>query len=507
MCRSRRGRRASNGLAPELRREIGGVVRERYEDFGAPTPGAGEVEHGLSVETLRKWMMARGCWRSKKRLWGRGCTDGRRWASTVQIDGSPHACVRGSRADEHVDRVHRRRHQSADGAAFRRGRDHRSLHEDLARVSRPARPPVAIYSDKHSISGSIRGREGDLTQFTRRSDPGHPPIHGRHPPGQRPRERANQTDSRTAGGEGAAATRHRRHRKRQRLPARVAAASRWPQKPPRTPTASCSMTRPPSTSSSPSIPPESSAAISPADDRSREYQIPRSGQNGYRLRGSTVTICEKLRRPRSPSCARARPSTTASSLKASRRSPLDDEKSLCRTVDKARSLQRKRPSLQTLPRPPLEPLGSPPPSPFQGLPHRNPPPSSGHWQAVSERPQLTWYDGHLMTKAAARAEGQPTGVSSPLHPACHLPLSRGNTFRLHALSSLNPHLPLITPPAPLGRKSRFPAIAASAANAERSCHPHAHAKQRRPRSALTPCEQPPPSQSKGDILALLKGDI
>ena len=32
----RRGRRASNGIAPELRREIVGVVRERYEDF-APT--------------------------------------------------------------------------------------------------------------------------------------------------------------------------------------------------------------------------------------------------------------------------------------------------------------------------------------------------------------------------------------------------------------------------------------------------------------------------------------
>ena len=32
----RRGRRASNAIAPELRREILGVVRERYEDF-APT--------------------------------------------------------------------------------------------------------------------------------------------------------------------------------------------------------------------------------------------------------------------------------------------------------------------------------------------------------------------------------------------------------------------------------------------------------------------------------------
>ena len=71
----RRGRRASNAIAPELRREILGVVRERYEDF-APTLAWEKLTevhgYGVSVETLRKWMVAEGLWRSKKRPGGAG---------------------------------------------------------------------------------------------------------------------------------------------------------------------------------------------------------------------------------------------------------------------------------------------------------------------------------------------------------------------------------------------------------------------------------------------------
>ena len=74
---------------------------------------------------------------------GRGFTragpDGRRWASWCRSTVPPRV-VRGSGAALHVDRVHRRRHQSADGAAFCRGRDHRSL-------PRP-RPPTAAASTR-----------------------------------------------------------------------------------------------------------------------------------------------------------------------------------------------------------------------------------------------------------------------------------------------------------------------------------------------------------------------
>ena len=143
----RRGRRASNAIAPELRREILGVVRERYEDF-APTLAWEKLTevhgYGVSVETLRKWMVAEGLWRSKKRTGARVSPEPAQTAGAGRVGADrrfPPRVVRGSGAALHVDRVHRRRHQPADGAAFCRGRDHRSLHEDLARVSRPTRPP------------------------------------------------------------------------------------------------------------------------------------------------------------------------------------------------------------------------------------------------------------------------------------------------------------------------------------------------------------------------------
>ena len=122
-------------------------------------------------------------------------------------------------------------------------------------------PGGASTSDKHSIFRvNQKDREGDLTQFTRvLKTLDIQPIHANTPQAKGRVERANQTlqdrlvkELRT--------TRHRRHPKRQRLPARVHHAtnnqrfSSRPQKPPRTPTATCSMTQPLSTSSSPSIP-------------------------------------------------------------------------------------------------------------------------------------------------------------------------------------------------------------------------------------------------------------
>ena len=60
--RSRRGgRRASNAIAPELRWEIVGVVRERYEDF-APTLAWEKLTevhgYGVSVETFHPYPIA-----------------------------------------------------------------------------------------------------------------------------------------------------------------------------------------------------------------------------------------------------------------------------------------------------------------------------------------------------------------------------------------------------------------------------------------------------------------
>ena len=73
------------------------MVRERYEDF-APTLAWEKLTevhgYGVSVETLRKWMVAEGLWRSKRRPGARVHQSRPRrpaLGELVQIDGSPHA--------------------------------------------------------------------------------------------------------------------------------------------------------------------------------------------------------------------------------------------------------------------------------------------------------------------------------------------------------------------------------------------------------------------------------
>ena len=201
----RRGRRASNGIAPELRREIVGVVRERYEDF-APTLAWEKLTevhgYGVSVETLRKWMVAEGLWRSKKRPGARVHQSRPRRPALGELGADrrfPPRVVRGSGAALHVDCVHRRRHQSADGAAFCRGRDHRSLHEDLARVSRPTRPPGGhLLGQAQHLPGQSKGsRRRSDPVHSDAQDPGHPAHPRQHPPGQRPRGKGQTRPSRT----------------------------------------------------------------------------------------------------------------------------------------------------------------------------------------------------------------------------------------------------------------------------------------------------------------------
>ena len=57
----RLGRRPGNALSDAVRQEVLGLVRARYPDFG-PTPAweklASHHAHKLSVETLRRWMIA-----------------------------------------------------------------------------------------------------------------------------------------------------------------------------------------------------------------------------------------------------------------------------------------------------------------------------------------------------------------------------------------------------------------------------------------------------------------
>ena len=133
------------------------MVRERYEDF-APTLAWEKLTevhgYGVSVETLRKWMVAEGLWRSKKRSGARiHQSRPRRPAlgELVQIDGSPHAWFeeRGQRCtlivfiDDATSRLMALRFAEAETTeAYMR-----TLRGYLDQHGRP----VAIYSDKHSI--------------------------------------------------------------------------------------------------------------------------------------------------------------------------------------------------------------------------------------------------------------------------------------------------------------------------------------------------------------------
>ena len=65
-----RGKRPNNAIDAAVRREVVDLVRKRYRDFGSTFAHEKLVEehgHRLSVETLRKWMIADGLWRAKAR--------------------------------------------------------------------------------------------------------------------------------------------------------------------------------------------------------------------------------------------------------------------------------------------------------------------------------------------------------------------------------------------------------------------------------------------------------
>ena len=93
----RRGKPSNNAMAEAVRREAMELVRKRYPDFGPTFAREKLVEdHGyrLSVETLRRWMMADGLWRAKTRREVRAHQSRPRrecLGDLVQIDGSPHA--------------------------------------------------------------------------------------------------------------------------------------------------------------------------------------------------------------------------------------------------------------------------------------------------------------------------------------------------------------------------------------------------------------------------------
>lgn len=199
----RRGRPSNNRLAPSLCARVGELLRERYYDFGPTLAHEKLVEcHGLrlSVESVRRLMIAEGLWQPRRARQAvihqlrerRACV-----GELVQLDGSPHDWFEG-RAPKCVllvlvdDATSRLMHLSLVEAEttfnyFAAVRSYLSLFGK----------PRAFYSDKFSvfrvnIPNALSGT--GLTQFGRAMKELGVELICAHSPQAKGRvERANQT--------------------------------------------------------------------------------------------------------------------------------------------------------------------------------------------------------------------------------------------------------------------------------------------------------------------------
>ena len=201
LASGRWGGRANNAIDDGVRREVVGLVRERYPDFGPTFAREKLVEvhgHRLSVETLRKWMIADGLWRAKARREARVHRSRPRRecvGDLVQIDGSPHDWFegRGPRCtlivfvDDATTRLLATRFAAEETteAYMETMRAHLVLHGRA----------VAYYSDRYGVFRVNRkGSEGELTQFARALRTlDIEAIHAHSPQAKGRVERANQT--------------------------------------------------------------------------------------------------------------------------------------------------------------------------------------------------------------------------------------------------------------------------------------------------------------------------
>ena len=196
-----RGKVSNNALAAAVRRAAMELVRERYADFGPTFACEKLVEvhgHRLSVETLRKWMIAAGLWRAKARREVRVHQSRPRRACVgdlVQIDGSPHewfegrgpACTLIVYVDDATTRL------LATG--FFAGETTEAYMETTRAHLAAHGRPVAYYSDRYGVFRvNKKGREAEPTQFTRALKTlDIEAIHAHSPQAKGRVERANRT--------------------------------------------------------------------------------------------------------------------------------------------------------------------------------------------------------------------------------------------------------------------------------------------------------------------------
>ena len=199
-------------------------MRERYADFGPTLAGEKLAElhdHHLCAETLRRWLIADGLWRPKRRRQARihpRRPRRRGLGELVQIDGSPHDWFEGRAEpgtlivfiDDATSRLLALRFVSAETP--------RAYMETLASYLTRHGRPVALYSDRHSIFRVNHPEcDGALTQFSRALKTlDIAAIHANSPTGEGPRG-TGQPDPSGPAGQGTPAPRHKRYGYRQRL--------------------------------------------------------------------------------------------------------------------------------------------------------------------------------------------------------------------------------------------------------------------------------------------------
>ena len=353
-----RGRKASNAIAPEVRAEMVAVVRERYWDFGPTLAHEKLTEvhgYGVSVETLRQWMAEEGLWRSRKRRGMRVHQSRPRrpaLGELVQIDGSPHAwfedrgpyCTLIVFIDDATSRLMALRFAEAETTeAYLR-----TLRGYLDQYGRP----VAVYSDKHSIFRvNLKDREGELTQFTRALKTlDIQPIHANSPQAKGRVERANETLQDRLVKELRLCGIDSMEEANAFLPEFLADYNRRFAVPPQNPQDAHRRVLHDDASVDLILSLHSTRKLSrnlTLRYQNREYQILGQGK-GYRLRSSPVTVCEAFDGHVTLLC---QGKTLDYRILAEGQAPipLDDEKSLHRTVDTARVLQRQRPKYKPSP--------------------------------------------------------------------------------------------------------------------------------------------------------------
>ena len=353
-----RGKRPNNAIAGEVRHAVLALIRRDYADFG-PTLACEMLteRHGyrLSVETLRQWMKVEGLWKTQERK--RARIHQRRprrpcLGELVQIDGSPHDWFEGRAPrctlivfiDDATGRLM--------GLRFAPAETTQAYMETLDDYLRVHGRPVALYSDKHSIFRINRpDQEGELTQFTRAlMSLDIAPIHANSPQAKGRVERANQTlqdrlikelrlqglsdiNAANAFLPTFLATHNARfarapvspvdaHRPLLHAPAELALILCLQYRRRLSKNLTCQF-------------------------RNAEYQVQEYGR-GYRLRGATVTVCAAFDGTVTL-LHDGRLLPTRLFAKGMPPIPLDDEKSLSRTLEQAQKAQAARPAHKPAP--------------------------------------------------------------------------------------------------------------------------------------------------------------